>query len=33
MWTNYPLTPARRGEYKESDSTLSPRCMGVRGLP
>ncbi|MBB6051228.1 DUF1501 domain-containing protein [Armatimonas rosea] len=26
-----PLTPARRGELKESDSYLSPRSAGVRG--
>ncbi|MBB6048288.1 tRNA epoxyqueuosine(34) reductase QueG [Armatimonas rosea] len=26
-----PLTPAERGEYKESDSSLSPRSTGVRG--
>ena len=26
-----PLTPARRGKYKESSSALSPRRAGVRG--
>ena len=26
-----PLPPAERGEYKESDSSLSPRRAGVRG--
>ena len=29
--TSYPLTPAKRGECKESDSSLSPRWTGVRG--
>lgn len=26
-----PLAPARRGEYTESDSSLSPRWTGARG--